>query len=286
MLQRLLVFACLALVATPAVSVPDRPSAGVKRGAYIVKFAAAKDLAAILAKHFKDAAEIQAGPDGTSRCLLVSAPPVIFEEVMKTIEQLDHRPHLVTVDVLVIELPVKKPDDTAKGLDEKEFTGAFDDVAARIEALQKKGDVAAVKRVQLTTLEGQSSTLMLGEYKPYVSGSVNRPGGATSRTINYRNMGTQFRVTPLVGPDAITLDLQVSDSRMRSSESLPAVGVDEKGQPIPATEFTQTSLASKINVTSGKAALAKDSKVTSKEGQGQMRIVVGARIVDPGAKSK
>ena len=44
--------------------------------------------------------------------------------------------------------------------------------------------------------------------------------------------------------------------------------------------------ATKISVASGKAALAKDAKVTSKKGQGETLIVVGARVVEPEAKAK
>ncbi len=64
------------------------------------------------------------------------------------------------------------------------------------------------------------------------------------------------------------------------------MGKDDKGNPIPAAEILVTKLAAKVSVVSGKAALAKDVKVTSKEGQGETLIVVGARVVEPEAKEK
>jgi|SRR5215470_3016167 len=91
MSPRLLVSALLVLAAVEVTTAQERLGAEPKRGSYVVKYAAAKDLAGILAKHFKGAADIQAGPEGTSNCLLVSAPPAVFDEVMKTLEQLDRR---------------------------------------------------------------------------------------------------------------------------------------------------------------------------------------------------
>jgi hypothetical protein len=84
MLQHLLACALLVLAALPATA-QKRPAVEPKRGAYVVKYAAAKDLAGLLAKHFKGAAEIQPGPEGTSNCLLINAPPAVFDEVMKTL---------------------------------------------------------------------------------------------------------------------------------------------------------------------------------------------------------
>jgi type II secretory pathway component GspD/PulD (secretin) len=264
MLQRLLACSLVALAALPTAA-QERPATEPKRGTYVVKYAAAKDLAGILAKHFKGAAEIQAGPEGTANCLLINAPPAVFDEVLKTVEQLDRRPRSVAVEVFVVELPIKKADD--KRPDEKEFSGAIDEVAKRLDAMMKKGQVAVFKRIQVTTLEGQLGSLALNENKPFAMGD--------STTV-YRNVGTIMKVTPQVTADAsVTLDLNVQDSRGRDS-------ADQPGKP----EFILTSLAGKISVAPGKAALAKDAKVTSKEGEGETLIIVGARVTEPEEKAK
>jgi type II secretory pathway component GspD/PulD (secretin) len=264
MLQHLLACAVLALAALAA-SAQERTAVEQKRGAYVVKYAAAKDLAGILARHFKGAAAIQAGPEGTSNCLLINAPPVVFAEVMKTLEKLDRRPHSVAVEVFLVELPTKKADDKDKPPDAKEFSGTIDDVAARLDAMTKKGQVAGFKRIQLRTLEGQLGSLMLNESKPFAMG--------TNTTV-YRNVGTMVKVTPQVTADgSVTLALSVQDNRGRDS----ATGT---------TEFILTSLTGKISLASGKAALAKHAKVTSREGKGEMLIVVGARVAESEAKKK
>ena len=284
MSKHLLACAVLALTALAAAA-QDRPAAEAKRGVYVVKYAAAKDLAGILAKHFKGAAEIQAGPDG-SNCLLVNAPPAVFDEVMKTLGQLDRRPQSVAVEVFVVELPAKKAEDKATEIDEKELTGTIAQVADRLDALRKKGQVSGVKRILLTTVEGQQGTLLLGETRPYTTGTTVTATGIARRSISYRDLGTQIKVTPQVAADgSVTLDLNVQDSRARESATA-TVGKDEKGNPVPATEFLLTTLTGKVNVASGKAALAKDAKVVSKEGEGETLIVVGARVVEPDGKAK
>jgi len=259
--HRLLLLALVALGSVAAAVAQERPGAEPKRGAYVIKYAAAKDLASILAKHFKGAAEIQAGPEGTSNCLLINAPPAVFDEVMKTLEKLDHRPHFVAVEVFVVELPVKRAGDKDKRPDEKDFSGPLDDVARRLDALLRKGEVAGLKRFQLSTLEGQPGSLMSGENKPFAIGA---------NQVTYRNVGTQIKVTPQVTADgAVTLDLSVQDNRGRDSAD---------GQP----EFILTTLTSKVSVASGKAALAKDAKAAAKEDQGESLIVVGARVIGSG----
>jgi hypothetical protein len=266
MSQRLLAWTLLGLAVLPAAA-RARPAEEPKRGAYVVKYAAAEDLAPLLAKHFKGVAEIQAGPEGTSNCLLIKAPPAVFDEVMKTLEKLDRRPHSVAVEVFVVQLPTKKADDKDKGPDESDFRGPIDEVAGRLDRMLKRGEVLGVKRVQLMTLEGQLSSLMLGENKAFPLGSGQR---------TYRNVGTQVKVTPRVTEDgSVTLDLNVQDSRGRESATVEGT-----------SEFILTALAGKINVASGKVVLAKDAKVISKEGKGETLIVVGARVVKPEAKGK
>jgi hypothetical protein len=264
MSQRLLACVLLALAVLPAAA---RSAEEPKRGAYVVKYAAAEDLAALLAKHFKGAAEIQAGPEGTSNCLLIKAPPAVFDELLKTLEKLDRRPHAVAVEVFVVQLPAKKADDKDKGPDDSDFSGPIDEVAGRLDRLLKRGEVFAVKRAKLATLEGQPGSLMLGENKAFPLGSGQ---------IAYRNVGTQVKVTPRVADDgSVTLDLSVQDSRGRESATVAGT-----------TEFILTTLSGKVSVASGKVVLAKDAQVISKEGKGETLILVGARVAKPEGKAK
>src|SRR5262245_1448227 len=100
--------------------------------------------------------------------------------------------------------PKKSDDKDAAGIDEKALGGAIDDVAKALDALQRKGHVASVKRIQLAGQEGRVSSRLIREAKPYSTGAATA----------YRNTGTQIRVTPQVAGDkTVTLDLSVQDSR-------------------------------------------------------------------------
>jgi hypothetical protein len=265
-LRHLFTWTLLALAVLSAAA-QERPAAEPKRGTYVVQYAAAKNLAGILAKQFKGAADIQTGPEGTSNCLLINAPPAVFDEIMRTVEQLDRRPHAVAVELFVIELRPKKADDKVKGPDEKDFSSTIDEVAEHLQTLMKIGQVAGYKRIQLSALEGQQGMLAQEENKPFAMG----PGHTT-----YLNVGTRVKVTPQVTADgAVTLDLSLSDNRGRDSTTVAGLA-----------EFIMTSLAGKMSVAPGKAVLAKDVKVISKEGEGETLIVVGARVAEPEAKGK
>jgi hypothetical protein len=123
------------------------------------------------AGRFKGAAEIQTGPAGTSNCLLVNAPPAVFDEVTKTLEKLDRRPHSVAVEVFVVELATKKADDKDKQRpDEKDFSGAIDEVTEPLNAMMKNGQVTGFKRIQFSTLEGRLGVLNQNEFKRFATG--------------------------------------------------------------------------------------------------------------------
>jgi type II secretory pathway component GspD/PulD (secretin) len=285
MVRHVLAFTLLALAAVPLTG-QERPAEPSQRLVYLVKYAASKDLADVLAKHFKDVASFQAVPEGTSNCLLVSAPRAVMTEVLKTLEQLDRRPQSVAVDVFIVELLPKTAGDVEKRPDEQDLSGTIDDVAKRLRALMARGQATRFRRIQLTALEGQVGSLTLQNSMPFVTGTARTGAGRVSSTFIYRNVGTDIKVTPRVTTDtSVMLDLSVRDSRGRASTTV-TVGNDDKGNPMPATEFIETVLNGKVRVPSGKAVLVKDAKVTSKEGEGETLIVVGARVAEGEAKTK
>ena len=165
-----------------------------KRLLYIVKHGTAKDLASVLGQHFKGVAEIQALPDPSNNCLLISAAPSAFDEVVQVLEKLDRRPQTVSVEILIAQVAMKKADDDktapAEEVDEKEFTGTISDVEAKVMGLQKKGVFTDVKRIQFTAVEGRPQSVLLGESEPYVTAVNITANGRVSRNLMYRDAGT------------------------------------------------------------------------------------------------
>jgi type II secretory pathway component GspD/PulD (secretin) len=259
-----------------------------KRIAYVVKYGDAKNLAGILSKHFKGDAEIQALPEGPSNCLLISAAPEVFDEVIKVLDQLDRRPQVIAIEVTVAAVLPKKGDDgkpVAREVNEKDFTGPAEDVRDKLEALQKDGTLGSLRRVQLTAVENEPVSAMLGETKPMVTGTVIRATGMASRSITYRQTGTKAAVTARITAEGIVaLDVEIEDSSLHVPPDGIEIGKDENGAPVLATEVVLATLKGKLSIPSGQAVAAEGVKTLSKSGQTQTLIVVAARVREPGSR--
>ncbi|MFO0843883.1 MAG: hypothetical protein U0797_16050 [Gemmataceae bacterium] len=273
----------LSLFTAAGGSAHDGPAAKTKRAVYIVKHGDARHMADALAKHFKDDAEIQSVAGGSGQYLLVRADPAVVDEVIKLVADLDRRPRLVAVDLLIADAPAKAGADD-KALEEAEFTGAAKDVLDRVQGLQKKGRLSGVKHLRFVAVEGQPTFLSVGESKAYTTGmaGVGRGGVAVARPINYRELGTVAKVTARVAAgNTIALDLDVSDSRMHVSDDGVVIGKDESGTPVRAPEFIMSQLKSRVSVPAGQAVAARDVRTTAKSGQGRTLVIAAARVVDP-----
>src|SRR5437764_13548418 len=92
-------FLALAL-ATSAGPAPAQPApAERQRTVIVLRNSSARELAAALGEHFKDAADVRVVPEATANALLDGAPAAVLAEVLKAVEQLDRRPRQVEVEV-------------------------------------------------------------------------------------------------------------------------------------------------------------------------------------------
>jgi type II secretory pathway component GspD/PulD (secretin) len=257
----------------------DPATAKSKRTVYVVQHGSAKDLAEALTKHFKGDKEVQIVAEAASNCLLINAPEAASDELLPLLRQLDRRPQLVAVEVTVLDLTPGKPDDPAKDLDEKDLSGPAEAVQAKVQALKKAGQIAALRQIQLSALEHQRMSAVVHENKPYVTGTVRTAVGGASSIINYRNVGSIVNVTPQVAPDGmVTLDLKVEDAHMITPADGIVIGTDDKGAPVRASEFVTATLEGKVSVPPGQTVFAKGVKMTSKSEQGRTIVLVGARV--------
>jgi hypothetical protein len=278
--------ACVVLL--PAHAQDRRSAPGqAKHIVYVVKLGSAKDIAAVLARQFQGDAEVDVLPD--SNCLLIRANASVFDDVVKTLQVLDRRPRLVTVEVWVADVVSPKAEKGEEPklapIDDSALTGPSGAVLVRLREMQRKGQLGSLKRLQTTVAENQSASIMEGETKPYVTGSTVTATGRTSRMISYRNTGTNARCTPRVADDeTVMLDLKVEDARMHVPEDGVVLGEDDKGK-VRATEFITASYTGTVNIGPGRAVLLRDVKMDSKKaGPDRTLVVVTARVSDPDAK--
>jgi hypothetical protein len=201
---------------------------------------------------------------------------------------LDKRPQLVSVELLIAEVTPKKGDDgkpVARELDDKEFVGAAKDVVERLETLKKNGVIGSLKRVQLTAVENEPASVLLGGSTPMVT-SLNRTAtGRVSKSITYVSTGTTAQLKVRVSPEnSVAIELNVNEAGVRVPEDGIELGKDENGGTTYATERFTATLKTKLSLRSEQAILAEGVKTESKSGQARTLIVVAPRILESGAK--
>jgi type II secretory pathway component GspD/PulD (secretin) len=271
------------------------PAAGaggpkLKRAVYEVQHATAKDLADLLTKLYKSEAGVQTLAAPAGNAVVITAPAGTLDEVLGLLKRLDRRPRSVAVEVVVAEVPPRKgekgkPAPAARELDERDLTGNAEDALAKLQNLQAKGLISALKRFRLTATENRVGSVKERGSKPYVTGVMSR-GGTVSKNISYRDVGTTVEATPQIGDDRrIVLELHFMDSRMHVPEDAVAIGNDENGKPIRATHFINAKFDGNVTVRSGEAAVAQGVITQSKSGQHQTLVLVIARVLGPEAKA-
>ena len=282
-----LVALCILLA---GVSAPSRAADGpktevpqIQRAVFVVKHGTAENLAETLAKHFKGQAEISALPGASSNSILVSAPPVLMNEITAILAKLDQPTRAVTLEVMVVEVPPGKEDD--KGPAPADFGGPAEDVMKKVAALRRSGRLGEVRQFRLSALEGQPASVRVGASRPYTVGSVVTGTGRSTRSISYRDTGTDIETTARVNPDGtVSLELTLSDSRMHLPEDGVVIGTDADNKPLRAAEFVHSRLKTRLKLAPGRAVAAEDVTTTSKGGRAQTIVIVTARVVGADAK--
>lgn len=172
-------------------------------------------------------------------------------------------------------------------VDEKDFSGPIADVEARLDALQKRGVLAEVKRLRLIAVEGRPVSVTVGGNQPYVSGVTRTATGVAAQMINYRNAGLKADAAVWVSPDkAVTLDLKLDETHPYIPADGILIGADENDKPVFATEFASSSVAAKLEIPSGQARVLEGVKTTPKAEKPHVLVIVGARVVEPDAKAE
>jgi hypothetical protein len=273
----------------------------VERRLYTIRAGSAADLAQALGLHFQGAPGFLAVPAVGSNTLLLSGPRAVLEDALLVLREIDRPARTVHVEVLLLELKDKGAGQGGGDARDQELSGPSRDVLAKVRDLQRRGVISGVKTIRLTGLEGRTARTQVSEGKPYVTGTTTGrfggagvaggggggpgggPGGfggpAVSRSITYRNVGTQIQVKPDIGADGLVgLELRIEDSRMRPEEGGVALGTDDRGAPIAATQFVTATVESSLQLRPGYAVVAQTS---AQAGQAQTLILVSVSIEAP-----
>jgi len=266
---------------------PNAPSVNrSKRRVVTLRYASAKDLAAVLQKHFQGEAEIQAAPEPARNSLLIAATPAAFDEVIETLFELDRPSKKVIVDVLMFDELTKRDSGAAqeaaeKVIDERELAGPIEKVLAVLETLSQQKKISNVRQMRVETLENQSGQFQSGEEKPRITGFImNATTKAASPTLQNRSVGTIITVTPrVVEANQVLLELAFRNDRLDSPEDGIQLAKGENG-PLIASEVVNANLQARLAVPVGQAALVGRMQSEVKSKQTKTRILVAARIAE------
>jgi type II secretory pathway component GspD/PulD (secretin) len=267
----------------------DEPKQPFKRDdgvVYVSRYLPPADLAKALNAYFQGRVEAVPVSDKTSNVLVISTTSAIRAELLATLEKLDRKPSMLEVEVLIAELRADAKEGPAK-VEEAALSGPTDRVNAKLQAMQKAGQLAALRHFKLSALENQRATLRMGENRPYTIGSTINARGISTGSINYRELGTTLSLTPrLAGSDCI-VDLELEDSGMLSDSGTSA-GTDDNGKPLPAPapSFGNSRLQTSVGVPAGASVLVKGVKTEAKGRDGQTFVILTVRNLDAPAEKK
>jgi hypothetical protein len=262
---------------------PPKPREA-KRSTVILKHADAKALAETLTKHFKGDGNVVVLAEPKTNTLLISSSSAVHGEVLKLTADLDRKPRMLAVEVIIVDLNTKKGDEASK-VDRVGFRGPSAEVNKRIEEMRKKGVITNARRFSLKTLENEPGNVTTGESKPMTAGVAGAPAGAgrgaTTRSVIYRDVGTTVDVTVrLPSEKDAQIVFLLRDARMPPVEGGVVLGKDENGSPIYATEFHNTTVKTKLTAPIGHAVLAQGTEGESASSTAQTLVIVTTRVVE------
>lgn len=272
----------LGATALPAAAQDRSPEP--QRLVYPVRHLPAKELGAALQQQLKGKVEVGTLPGASEHVLLLSGSPAAVAEGVQLLEQLDRPPRVVALDIWILGAVVRKGEAAAPGEEDPSrpaLAGPASEVPDKVQNLRRKGLLSSLKHLQLVAVENQTTRVLLGEDKAFLTGIVNTPAGRPSRSYMRRNIGTLVQVVPLVLADGnIHLKLLLEDTTARTPEDGLVLGKDDNGAPLRAPIVEMARLDTQLAVPSGQAIVPQEVRTTTQDGRGQTWIILTARVVE------
>ncbi len=120
------------------------------------------------------------------------------------------------------------------------FSAASDSFNLLIRALKQQGRVDILSRPQITTLDNQSASILVGQSVPYITGSNVTATGIITNSVTYRDVGIQLQVVPRITPDGRVLMRVVPEISSVAPTQIPI------GNGTTATAFNVQNLSTTV----------------------------------------
>jgi hypothetical protein len=160
-------------------------------------------------------------------------------------------------------------------------------VAAKLDALKKKGSLEYLGRLRLTAVEAQPVASSSKTSNPFIKGVVKvQLTGNVIPTISYQTLVNPAKLTAAVTEDnRIRAEVDLQNAWVRVPEGAELAGIvaqilDDEKKPLRKTEIAKAAFAGTLHLAPGQAAIADSVKTTSDSGEVQALMIVGARVVE------
>lgn len=123
---------------------------------------------------------------------------------------------------------------------------SFISLASLVNALQQDTDSVVMMNPKIVAQDNQQATIFVGQNIPFTGSVVQTTGGgvstAQSANIEYRDVGTNLSITPILGGnDTVTLDIVNEISRQVETSTTNTLG-------LTGLQTTRTSLNARVHV--------------------------------------
>jgi type II secretory pathway component GspD/PulD (secretin) len=271
--------------AVPFVAAKDG-AAGHVRTVLELRASPAHDIAKTLNQLFRAEGEAVRGgektafvvivPEVVSNRLLLSGPPEALREVERLVRELDQPASMVLLEVVLGEAPVQPKGPEAVEKSEKP------EKAKALRVVDKPQKMEVIARSRLTTMSNQPAFLQVGSREARITGSSMSTGGMVNQ-IALENVGWLVSMTPRVGSDgAVTMELDVEDSRLAPTEQGVIIVVPKDGEPVRSPRIETMMLQGTVRVQNGQTITMAANSRNAKPGTERL-IAITARIL-PGGK--
>lgn len=214
-------------------------------------------------------------PETVGNSLVLRGTREKVEQARRLLDQMDRPSAMVRLEVEVVEVDPAKAKKAEQATEEEKAA----DKAVR-DAGERPDGGTVLMHATVTTLDNQAAQIMMGRNEPQVTGAMRGPGGGQTNTVSFVNVGSTINLTPRIGGDAVTLQLDISDSRSTPAEESVVLAEPEKGAPIRSSGQQQFKAQTTVRLEDGKPLSLGGISRGGKPGK-EIMITLTAQILRP-----
>ncbi len=254
-------------------------------------------------------------PDPITNSLVISATPRDLDAIKEIVEQLDRRPEMVMIKVLIAEITwgdAQTADGKDRRGDGKELANKLPiegceqlrhfladrlraepegpaglvlkdkraNVDALAEAIRRCPGAKILGRPQVMTLDNQPAYIQVGQRIPTMRPAKTDKGTVTN--VSYENTGLILGVTPRITPKGdVLMEIDVEYSQPGPVEEGIPISVSPDGKVIRSPRIDTTTARTTVSVPDGETLVLGGLSTNADSKRTELLILVTPQVVDP-----